>query len=29
MLVHDIVRRNALFFGDDPAVVVPGGRPTT
>ncbi len=26
MLVSDIVRKNATFFGDDDAVVVPGGR---
>ncbi|WP_424533986.1 class I adenylate-forming enzyme family protein [Sphaerisporangium viridialbum] len=25
MLVSDIVRRNAMFFGNEPAVVVPGG----
>jgi len=29
MLVHDILARNATFFGDAPAVVVPGGRTAT
>lgn len=29
MLVHDILARNAAFFGDDPAVIVPGGHSTT
>lgn len=29
MLVSDIVRRNARFFGDEPAVVVPGGAART
>lgn len=29
MLVSDIVRRNARFFGDEPAVVVPGGATRT
>lgn len=29
MLVHDILRRNAAFFGDLPAVVVPGSHTMT
>ena len=29
MLVHDILARNAAYFGDDPALSVPGGRTLT